>query len=136
MINLDKIVNNNNEEHNEKWPYIPDHPYRILMIGGSRSGKTSTLLHLINEQKDIDKIYLYAKDLSEPKYEYLIRHRENAGIKHLNDSKAFIECSNTMDDIYENINNYNPNRKRKILIVFDDVIADIMTNKKFQSVIK
>ena len=61
MINLDKIVNNNNEEHNEKWPYIPDHPYRILMIGGSRSGKTSTLLHLINEQKDIDKIYLYSK---------------------------------------------------------------------------
>ena len=61
MINLDKIVNNNNEEHNEKWPYIPNHPYRILMIGGSRSGKTSTLLHLINEQKDIDKIYLYSK---------------------------------------------------------------------------
>ena len=56
MINLDKIVNNNNEEHNEKCPYIPDHRYRILMIGGSRSGKTSALLHLINEQKDIDKI--------------------------------------------------------------------------------
>ena len=136
MINLDNIVNNNNEEHNKKWPYIPDHPYRILIIGGSGSGKTNTLLNLINEQKDIDKIYLYAKDLSEPKYEYLIKNRENAGIKHLNDSKAFIECSNTMDDIYENINNYNPNRRRKILIVFDDMIADIMTNKKFQSIIK
>ena len=96
MINLDKIVNNNNKEHNEKWSYIPDHPYRILIIVSSGSGKTNTLLHLINEQKDIDKIYLYAKDLSEPKYEYLIRNRENTGIKHLNDSKAFIECSNTM----------------------------------------
>ena len=92
MINLDSIVNNNNEKHNEKWPYIPDYPYRILIIGGSGSGKTNTLLHLINEQKDIDKIYLYAKDLSESKYEYLIRNCENTGIKHLHDSKAFIEC--------------------------------------------
>ena len=91
---------------------------------------------LINEQKDIDKIYLYAKDLSESKYEFLIKNRENAGIKHVNNSKAFIECSNTMDDVYENINDYNPNRRRKILIVFDDMIADIMTNKKFQSIIK
>ena len=136
MVNLDNIVNNNNKEHNEKRPYIPDHPYRILVIGGSGSRKTNTLLHLINEQKDIDKIYLYGKDLSEQKYEYLIRNRENAGIKHLNDSKAFIECSNTMNDVYENIDNYNLNRKRKILIVFDDMIADIMTNKKFQSIIK
>ena len=136
MINLDNIVNNNTEEHNEKRPYIPDHPYRILIIGSSGSGKTNTLLNLINEQKDIDKIYLYAKDLSESKYEYLIKNRENAGIKYLNDSKAFIECSNTMNDIYENINNYNSNRKRKILIVFDDMIADFMTNKKFQLLIK
>ena len=116
--------------------YIPDHRYRILIIGGSGSEKTNTLLNLINKQKDIDKIYLYAKDLSESKYEYLIKNRENAGIKHLNDSKPFIECSNTMDDIYKNIKNYNPNRRRKILIVFDDMIADIMTNKKFQSLIK
>ena len=94
------------------------------------------MFNLINEQRDIDKIYLYAKDLSESKYEHLIKNRENAGIKHLNDSKAFIECSNTMNDVYENIDNYNPKRKRKILIVFDDMIADIMTNKKFQSLIK
>ena len=77
-----------------------------------------------------------AKDLSEPNYEYLIRKRENVGIEYLNDSKAFIECSNIMNDVYENIDNYNPKRKRKILIVFDDMIADIMTNKKFQSIIK
>ena len=94
------------------------------------------MLNLINEQGDTDKIYLYAKDLSEPKYELLIKNCENAGIKHLNDSKAFIECSNTMDDVYENIDDYNPNRKRKILIIFDDMIVDIMTNKKFQAIIK
>ena len=79
---------------------------------------------------------MYAKDLSESKYEYLIGIRENTGIKHLNDLKAFIECSNTMNDVYENIDNCNLKRKRKILIVFDDMIADIMTNKKFQSIIK
>ena len=73
------------------------------------------MLNLIYEQKDIDKIYLYAKDLSEWKYEYLIKNRENAGIKHLNDSKAFIEYLNTMNDVYENIDNHNPNRWRKIL---------------------
>ena len=134
MINLDSIVNDNNKKHNEKWPYIPDHPYRILIIGGSGSGKTNTLLNLINEQKD--KIYLYAKDLREPKYKHLIKIRESARIKHLNDSKAFIDCSNIMNDVYENIDLYNLNRTRKILIVFDDMIADIMTNKKFQSIIK
>ena len=104
MINLDSITN----ENNEKGPYIPDHPYRILIIGGSGSGKTNALLNLINEQDDIDKIYLYAKYLSESKYEYLIKKRENAGIKHLNDPKALIECSNTMDGVYKNINDYNP----------------------------
>ena len=98
-------------KNNEKWPYIPDHPSRILIIGGSWSGKTNILLNLRNEQKDIDKIYLYAKDLSEPKYEYL-------------------------DDVYENIDNNNPNKNRTILIVFDVVIADIKTNEKFQWIIK
>ena len=98
--------------------------------------KTNTLPDLINEQNDIDKIYLYARDLNEPKYKILIKKRKDAGIKHLNDPNAFIECSNTMNDVYENINDYNPSRKRKLLIVFEDMIADIMTNKKFQSIIK
>ena len=128
MIDLDSITNENNREHNKKWPYIPDHPYRILMIGGSGSGKTNALLNLIKEQGDIDKIYLYAKDLSEPKYEFLIKKHKNVGIKYLNDSNAFIECSNAMNKVFKNIDDYNLNRQRKILIVFDDMIADIMTN--------
>ena len=73
MINLDSITNENNKEHNEKWSFIPDHLYRILIIGGSGLGKTNTLLNLIKEQDDIDKIYLHAKDLSEPKHEFLIK---------------------------------------------------------------
>ena len=112
-----------------------NHLYRILTIGASGSGKTNTLLNLINEQKNIDKIYLYAKDLSEPKYEYLIKNRENTGIKHVNDGNAFIEYSNMMDDVYKNIDDYNLNRRRKILIISDDMIADIMTNKKLQAII-
>ena len=87
-----------------------------MIIGGSGSGKTNALLNLIKEQDHIDKkVFLYAKDLSEPKYEFLIKKREDAGIKHLNDPNAFIECSNTMGDVYENIDDYNSNRKRKVL---------------------
>ena len=104
MINLDSITNENNKKHNEKWPYIPDHPYRIIIIGGSGSGKTNALINLINEQNDIDKIYLYARDLSEPKYEYLVKKREDAVIKHLNNPNAFIKRLNTIDDVYGNIN--------------------------------
>ena len=136
MINLDSITNENNKEHNEKWPYIPDHPYRILIIRCSGLGKTNALVNLVNEQDDIDKIDLYAKDLSEPKYEFFIKSHENAVIKYLNDINAFIECSNTMGNVYQNIDDYNISRKRKILIVFDDMIAEIMSNKKFQAIMK
>ena len=101
-----------------------------MIIGGCGSGKTNALINLINEQIDIDKIYLYARDLSEQKYEYLIKKLEDAEIKHVNNPNAFIECSNIMDDVYENINDYNRSRKRKILIVFDNLIADIMTKIK------
>ena len=90
MINLDIITNENNKEHNKKWPYIPDHPYRILIIGSSGSRKTNTLLNLINEKKNIDKIYLGAKDFNEPKYKILIKKRKDVGMKHLNDPDAFI----------------------------------------------
>ena len=101
------------------------------MFSSSGSEKTNTLLNLIKEQDDIDKIYLYAKDLSDPKYEFFMKNGKDAGIKHLNDPDAFIERSNMMDDVYENIDDYNSSRKRKILIVFHDMIADLMSNKKF-----
>ena len=107
-----------------------------MIIGGSGPGKTNSLLNLIKEQDDIDKICLYAKDLSEPKYQFLIKKREDAGINYFNDPNGFIECSNTMVDVYENIDNYNLNRKIQILIVFDDMITDIKTNKKFEAIIK
>ena len=79
---------------------------------------------------------MYPNDLNEPKYEFLINRREDAGTKHFSDPNAFIECSNTTDDVFENIDDCSPNRKRKILIVFDDIIGDIMTNKKFHAIIK
>ena len=132
MINLDNITNKNSKKHNENWPYIPDYPCRILIIGGSGSERENALINLINEQNDIDNIYLHAKDLSEPKYEYLIKKREDVRIKHVNNSNAFIECSSTMNDVYQNINDYNLNRRRKTLIIFDDMIADIMTSKNFK----
>ena len=74
MLNLDSITNEKNKEHNKKWPYIPDHPYKIIIIRGSGSGKTNALINLINEQINIDKIYLHGRDFSEPKYEYLIKN--------------------------------------------------------------
>ena len=132
MFNLDAITNKNNKDDDKKWPY------RMLIIGPSGSGKTNALLNLIQKDHDapIDRIYLYAKDLSEPKYQLLIKKRENAGIKNLDDPSSLTEYSNTMNDVYNKIDDYNPKRKRKILIVFDDMIADIMNNKKFQAIIK
>ena len=106
-----------------------------MIIGGSGSRKTNTLLNLINEQNDINKIYLYARDLSEPKYKILIKKRKGAGITHLNDPNAFIKCSNTTDDVYEDVHDCNSGRKRKSLTVFDDMIPDIMTKKTFQAII-
>ena len=99
MINFDDVV-----KHNLNWQQIPDHPYRMLIIGGSGSGKTNSLFNLINQQPDIDKIYLYVKDPYEAKYQFLIEKREDVGTKHFNDSKTFTEYSNDMDDIYINNN--------------------------------
>ena len=111
----------------------------MLIIGLSGSGKTNTLLHLIqnlNETTPVDKIYLHAKDLTEPKYEFLINNRKNAGFKHFNDSTAFTEYSNDMDDVFTNIDDYNKKRKRKVLIVFDNMIVGIMSSKKLKAIIK
>ena len=106
MIHVDDYGNENKTEHNIGWPYIPDHPYRILIVCGSGSEKTNALLILINNQTDIHKIYLYAKD-----------------------PKVFMEYSNDMQDVYKNIDDYNTGKKRKILIVFDEIIADMINNK-------
>ena len=131
MVNFDDYTNENKIEHNSKWPHIPDHPYRIHVVVGSGSGKTNALLNLINNQPDIDKIYLYAKDPSEAKYQYLINKCEKVGLDHFKDPKAFMEYSNDMQDVYKNLEDYNPRKKRKILIVFDEMIADMINNKKF-----
>ena len=127
MLNLDDIVRNkkkSSSEHN-------DWPFRMFIIGPSGSCKTNTLLHLIDKFHPIDKIYLYAKDTDDEKYQYLINIREQAGIKNLNDPNACIEYSNDMNDVLEYINNYNENRDKKVLIIFDDMIADIMRSEKF-----
>ena len=117
MFNSDDYTNENKREHNPKWPYIE-------------------LLNFINNQPDIDKIYLYAKDLYEVKYQYLINKREKGGLDHFNDPKAFVEYSNDMQDVYKNIEKYNnPDKKRKVLIVFDDMIADMINNKKLNPII-
>ena len=130
MLNLDNIVSNKKIKEDNNWPF------RILIIGPSGSGKTNTLLHLINNLHPIDKIYLYAKDIHEPKYEYLINKREQTGIKNLNNPKDFIEYSDDMDDVLDDINIYNKNRDKKVLIVFDDMIADIEYNKNFKKLIE
>ena len=115
--------------------YIPDHPHRILIMGKSGSRKTKTLLNFRNNQPDIDKIYLYAKDPYEDKYQFKIKKREMIGLNYFNDPKAFIEYSDDLQDVYKNINNYNLNKENKILIVFDDMIADMINNKKLNSIV-
>ena len=115
MINFNDVTKETIKEHNPNWPQIHDHPQRILIIGGSGSGNTNSLFNLINEEPDIDKTDLYAKDLYKAKYQFLIKKRESTSWKHFNESKAFIDY--------------------KILIVFDDIIADMLSNKKLNSVV-
>ena len=135
MVNFDDIVNENKTKHSKNWPYIPYHPFRILIIGGSGSAKTNVLLNLIENQLDIDKIYLYAKDPYEAKYQYLISKRKSVGINYFKDPKVFIEYSNGMHDVFKNINYYSPDKENKILIVFDNMIADMIQNKKPNSIV-
>ena len=130
MLNLDDIVSNKKENKDNDWPF------RMLIIGQSGSGKTNTLLHLINNFHPIDKIYLYTKDTDEKKYQYLINKREQAGIKNLNGPLAFIEYSSNMNDVLDDINNYNKDRDKKVLIIFDDMIADIIRSEKFKAIVK
>ena len=138
MINFDDITKWNIKEHNPNWPQIPDHPYRILTAGGSGSRKTSSLFNLTIHQADIDKTYLYAKDPCERIYQLLINKGEITVLKHFNDSKAFIKYyiyKRYLYDIYKSIAEYNPNKKRKVLIVFDDMITDMLRNKKLNPIV-
>ena len=105
MINFGDVTKENIKEH------IPDPPYRILIIGNSGSGKTNALTNLINHKPDIDKYFLYPKNPYEAKYQFLINKREYVGARLFNDSIAFTEYSNNMDNIYKNIEEYNPNKK-------------------------
>ena len=135
MLNSDNIVSNENENKDTTGSSSSERnnqPFGILIIGQSGFGKTNTLLHLINNLHPIDKIYLYAKDINKPKYEYLINKREQAGIKNLNDPHAFMEYSDDTDDVIDDINNCNKNRDKTVLIVFDDMIADIEYNKNLK----
>ena len=109
MINFDDVVKENIKEDWPHWPQTPDHPYRILIIGGSGSGKTNSLFNLINQQLDIDKIYLYAKDPYEAKYQLLLKKREDVGTKHFDDFKTFIEYSNNMMIFLKTLKNTNIN---------------------------
>ena len=135
MVNFDNCTNENKTEHNLELPYTPDHSYRILIIGGSGFGKTTALLNLIENQPDIDKIYLYAKDPYEAKYQYLINIREKVGIDHFDNPKTFLEYSNDKHDVYKNIGEYNVDKEQEILIVFDDMTADMISNKKLNSIV-
>ena len=111
MIKFDDVTKENIIENNKNWPQIPDYPYKILIVGGSQSEKTNSLFNLIIHQPDIDKIYLYAKDPYKSKYHFIIKRREVARTKHLNDSKAFIEYPNKLpyrNIVYKNIEEYYP----------------------------
>ena len=130
MFKSDYITKDDKKKkHNPNWPKIPNHPYWILKIGGSESGRINALPNLINHEPDIDRIYLYPQDPYNAKYQLLINKRESTVLKYFNDSKAFIKYSNDMHDIYKNSEEWNANKTQKILIVFDDMIADMVSNK-------
>ena len=134
-INFEDYVNENKTEHNKNWSHTPDHPYRALIIGGSGFGKTNVLLNLIENHPDINKICLYAEDPYEAKYQYLISIREKVGIDHHDDPKAYIEYWNDIHDVYKNIDEYDADIENEISIVFDDMIADMINNRKLDSIV-
>ena len=135
MVKFNDVTKENIKERNPDCPRIPDHPYRILIIGGSGSAKTNSLLNLINHKLYTDQIYLCARDPFKAKYQFLINKRKGACLKHFNDSKAFIQYSNDMDGIYENIEKYNPKKIRQILIAFENVIIYVLSNEKLNPIV-
>ena len=135
MISFDDAIKENIKEYNPNWPEVPDHPYRTLIAEGSGSGKTNALFNLINYEPDIDQIYLHAKDPYEEKNQFLIIKWDSKSLKHFNNSKVFVEYLNDMDNIYKNIVDYNQYKKRKILIVFDDIITDMHSNERLDKTV-
>ena len=133
MFNLDYITKEDIKEYNPNWLEILDHLYKILIVGSLDPGKHNLINHEPDIDKSLDKDKNIDKDPYEAKYQLLINKRKSTGLKYLNDLKALIEYSNNVDDIY--IEEYNPNRKRKILIVFDDMIADMHSNKKLNPIV-
>ena len=135
MQNYDQSVEKN---HNPNWPYIPEPPYWILIVRVPGSGKTNVLLKLIKnyyQWPDTDKTYLYIKDPFESKYQLLINEREKVGIKELKNPKAFTDYSQTIDNVCENLEDFNPTKTRRVLLVFDNIIADMESNKKLSPII-
>ena len=135
MINFDDVTRDNLKAHNANRPKIPDYTHQILAIGSSGLGKTNVLLNLMNHQPGIVEIYLYAKDPYEAKYQVLINKPVNVGSSYCNDPKAFIKYSNDMDDIYESIDEYNSNEKLRILVIFNVIITDMLSNKKLNPIV-
>ena len=132
MINFDDYTNENKTEHNTKWSYILDHPCKILIEGGVPNQEKQIKF---KNQHDIDKIYLYTKDPYQAKYQYSTKKREKADLHHYDDTKAFIEYSNDMQDVYKNTEDYYPRKKDKILIVLGDMIAGMINNKKINPIV-
>ena len=135
ITNSDDVTKESIKEHNPNWPQIPNHLYRILIICGSASGKTNASPNAVNQQPDIDNIYLRTKDLFKAKYHLLINKNKSVDLKHFDDPKSFIEYSNDCDYIDQNIDENNPNKKSKILIIFDYMTAYMLNNKKLNPII-
>ena len=130
MFDFDHIAQANIKERNTKWPEIPNHPYKILIVGGSGSRKINALINIINLEPDIDKIYLYEKDPYHAKYQMLIIQIKSIGLKYLNDSKAIIILK-----WYVWYWRILKNKKWKILIIFKDMIVDMLSNKQFNTIV-
>ena len=135
MVNFNDYANENKAEDNLKWPYIPDHPYRILIIAGSGSWKTNALLNLIKTSQILIKYSSTLKILMNRSINSWVTKKKYM-IKALYDPETYTEYSNDMQDVYKNIDEYNPGKNCKILIVFYDIIADMINNKKLNSVVR
>lgn len=138
-ISYADFTGENKTKRNLTQSYIPGHPFRIIIIGGSVSGKPKALLTLINHKDDndydiIDKSYLNKKDSNKAKYQYIFGKHEKNGLEHYKHTKAYIEFLNNIKGVYKNIHKYNSDETQKILIVLDAMITDMISNKTFSPI--